>query len=109
MENWVIWSDATITDGMLRDFVTTRGGRWQKDPVQEGILERGDARVFLTKSPAASLQPEDFRQGERRLGKTPETLISIHIGHGAGSKELAKETAEMVLQAWPGVLDENEP
>lgn len=50
MRVWMIWTRGEITNEALNDIVSTLQGYWKDEGGREAVIERGDARVFVSAS-----------------------------------------------------------
>jgi hypothetical protein len=108
----MIWTETPINNDALRQFAEEHGGYWNEAVGDEAVIERGDARVFLSTASAAdedNVMPDDREFATSRLGRIPTSMVSIRIGHAPGSVPLAEETAVRAIAVWGGFLDQNEP
>ncbi|HEV7923209.1 MAG TPA: hypothetical protein VGR02_20700 [Thermoanaerobaculia bacterium] len=105
----MIWMRGEITNEALIDMVSTLQGYWKDEGGREAVIERGDARVFVSASSDLSdAYQEDVQLAAEQLQQVPKGVVWINVGHGSGSDVLAQKVATMILNRWAGVLDRDE-
>jgi hypothetical protein len=90
--------------------VNSLGGKWSDDAtLNHGVIRDGAATVYINKSRAASAEYSDDELAEfiTVLGGAPMEVVSIDIGHGEGSLDLARNVAKQVMNQWNGMIDGN--
>lgn len=107
MKNQIVATRADVTTEQLMELVESLGGYWNSEPtLNQGVIERGTAAVYLSSSREldVELEDEEARYLHERLDGVPKAFIDIHIGHGGGSDSLAKEVRAAILERWGGTL-----
>jgi hypothetical protein len=112
MLTWMIWTDAPVTNDALRQFTNANDGYWNEAVGDEGVIERGEARVFISTASATdqnNVMSDDLAFATSQMGSVPASMLSVRIGHSNGSIRLAEDIATKVISAWGGFLDRNVP
>lgn len=105
---WIVTGSSISLDG-LRSEVRSHGGLWHiGEQIGEGVIENDSAAIYISMS--ADLVPTFYDESElpgvfEKLGAEDARVVSIHIGHGRGSTQLAATFAESVVSRWGGFLD----
>ena len=110
MQNWMIWTDVRVTDEAFRRFVSGFGSRIGDRP-DEAVIERDKANVYIgtaTTEDESNVLRDDLQYAAERMGRVPMSMLSIRIGHGRGSLQLARQVASTAIETWGGFLDHNE-
>lgn len=110
MLTWMIWTESPVTEAALRKFAEAESGYWNDTVGDEAIIERGEARVFISAAPTSdetNVFPDDVAFATSTLGRTPATVLWITVGHASGSLPLAEEVAAHAINLWGGFLDRN--
>lgn len=111
METWIVWTTAAVNESALRRFAEAHGGYWNEVVGDEAVIERGDARVFVSSAlnnDGNNVMPEDVARATAQMGYVPAAMVSMRIGHSNSSRELAAEVAARAIKEWGGFLDRNE-
>ena len=111
MQNIGVVSSRLISAEEIVGFVKAARGYWNDHVgLNQGVIEKGSARIFIhgdCNIRSACYEPEELARLEMQLGATPQSYISIHIGHGDESKDLAFEVASRMIIVWGGLIDDN--
>lgn len=110
MENLCIVTTEEVSSAQLRKFVELHGGHWNlEQALDQGVIERGKARVFVSATGQVDLsyEKDEVAKLEELLGAQPKTVIDIEIGHAEGSRQLAEGFVRDVLAKWGGYYDDN--
>ena len=109
MENFIVVSPADVNDDNLGDFVRSEGGDWffMEAVGWQGTISRRKAHVYLDLEPdvLSQYEQDELEQLVEELGSEPRSMISIHIGHQSGSRDLALLIAQKVQARWGGIVD----
>ena len=111
MQTWIVWTSRPVNERALRAFAEAFGGYWNEVVGDEAVIERGDARVFVSSALADDVEnviPDDVVRATAQMGDVPSSMVSLRIGHSNGSTQLAEEVATRALKDWGGCLDRNE-
>lgn len=101
MQTWIVWTTQAVNENVLRWFAEACGGYWNEVVGDEAVLERGDARVFLStadRDDEQNVMRDDVARASAQMGDDPASMLSIRIGHGAGSMELAEDIARRAVK-----------
>jgi hypothetical protein len=107
----MVWTEKPISTVSLRQFARDLGST-TSEVNDDAVIERGEARVYISRadpSDQENVLPDDVEYAKKRMGTTPASMLSIRIGHGIGSVDLATDVAGRAVETWGGFLDENEP
>ena len=111
MQNIGVISSRLISTEEIVGFVKAARGYWNDDVgLNQGVIEKGSARIFIHGDgniTNACYEPEELARLKMQLGAAPQSYISIHIGHGDESRELAFEVARRMIIVWGGLIDDN--
>ena len=102
-------SQAISNDEVVRA-VTEMSGRWDHDPtLNRGVIQKGRATIFINAvaSPSIDYSNDELANTSAQLEASPIARISIDLGHGQGSDNLARTVAEAFKQRWGGLIDFN--
>lgn len=108
----MVWTRRPITPGSLRDFAERLGVSWTQTSSDDVAIEDHEARVYVSQADAddrENVLSDDVEYAATRMGTQPVGMLSMRIGHGKGSVDLAEKIAESAIQTWDGFLDRNEP
>lgn len=108
----MVWTRRPVTTIALSDFAKELGVSWTQAAVDEVAMAAQDARVYVSRADAGDREnvlSDDVEYAAARMGTNPASMLSMRIGHGKGSAELAAHIAERAIQTWDGFLDRNEP
>jgi len=112
MQTWMIWTTEAVNDDALRRFAEANGGYWNDVVGDEVVIERGNARVFVSSAltdDETNVMPDDVARAASQIGRVPASMLSMRIGHVSGSTQLAEDIAARAVKEWGGFLDHNEP
>jgi len=110
MQTWMVWTKTPVTSRSLQQLAQELGSTAEalEDQV---IIEHGDARVYISRADVndeENVLRDDVEYATRHLGTSPVSMVSMRIGHGSGSVNLAENIAFKAIQMWGGFLDRNE-
>jgi hypothetical protein len=80
-------------------------GRWDDEAgLNQGVVERDRAIVYVSIESVEDLEPEEVQQVRSRLGAAPLALVVLRVGRAPGSSELAEHVTERLQEALRGVV-----
>ena len=97
-----------IADEELKTLISELGGFWNNAPtINQGVLTKGSSSIWCSEPqpPSLNYSLEDLMELADRLGGTPQSVVSIDIGHGPDSIDLALMLGRCLVERWGGVLD----
>ena len=108
MKNLLLVTTKPVGEAGLIALIERRGGVWNADVgVHQGVIEAGDAVVYVGLANLVDeYSPAELAALHARLGSEPHAIVDIHIGHGAGSEQLAMRIAEDIIGEWGGMMEE---
>ncbi len=110
MRNILYVTDKVFTEIEFARLVEEFGGLWNTeiDPKQAVISDDPAAiYIMMDANIAAEYEPAELDELIQKLGGQPKSGVDIHIGHGAGSEELANKIANTLIERWGGIIDES--
>lgn len=111
MQTWIVWTTEAVTEAALRRFAEASGGYWNEVVGDEVVIERVDARVFVSSASTDdedNVIADDLARATAQMGHSPTSMLSMRIGHASGSVRLAEDVAARAIREWGGILDRNE-
>ncbi len=111
MRNVAVISASRIDQDELRRFVVRNNGCWQENiGIPQGIVEQGDARVFLSLSfDFSDYEEDELAEFRNRLGgQHPRTVIDLSISRQGGSVGLGQQLAQALVSEFSGFVNQDE-
>jgi hypothetical protein len=111
MENIVVFPRKDFSKEELKTLIESRGGKWSdSEGIDQGVIMHGDAVVYISYVSAIDKNWQEYPADELdeltvKLGVRPLQAISIHIGHAAGSSELASAFSDEIVGDWGGIVE----
>jgi hypothetical protein len=99
-----------MSHAQLEAMILEMGGHWVTvvEPGY-GVISHGDAAVFVSVTPSIDdddgYSPEEKAEMSAILGSEARALVSIEIGHEAGSEVIARQVAQRIAGVWGGAED----
>ena len=104
-----ILSGTLISQQELSVFAVAHGGHTTSDLALSNVMSQGTRHVWFGLSSQAELESE--REGFKnraleKLGRLPETCVTVEVSDGEGSSAWALEFSIMFLEKWRAVVDD---
>ncbi len=93
----------------MREAILQKGGYFVPcAQLDRGVVTKEEAAIYVDFVPNLDeYEEEELRVIRQRLGFEPAVGVSIHMGHGRGSKGLIRALMKYLLARWPGFIDDN--
>ncbi len=112
MQNVWVLTPEPLPKSTLQELIQSWGGYWDDEPtLDQGVIERGSAALYISLGDRITphyYESEKLEEIRRTMGRNPKNVIDIHIGHGKGSRTLAREFATAAVDRWGGYFDRNQ-
>jgi hypothetical protein len=111
VKNIVVITREQPSKDSVVELVRSLSGHWQPEPLDQGVVEQGQAHLFVYYRDDVSGEASEYEEHEiqflrQQLGVEPHVAVEMAISHSRGSDELAIQVAERIVRKWGGYIDD---